>query len=49
VPSLDRDEAVAHLATVQRRIMDWVPGRDYKGRSVHEASPLAPALGSALI
>ena len=49
VPSLDRGEAAAHPATARRRIMDRVPGRDYKGRTAHEASPLALALGGALI
>jgi 5-methylthioadenosine/S-adenosylhomocysteine deaminase len=44
VLTLDQEGAAARLAEAQRRIEAAVPGRDYRGRSAEEISPLSLAL-----
>ena len=41
VLTLDQNNAADRLAVAQRRMMERVPGRDYRGRSAEEISPLS--------
>jgi 5-methylthioadenosine/S-adenosylhomocysteine deaminase len=41
VSTLDQNNAAERLAAAQRRMMERVPGRDYRGRSAEEISPLS--------
>jgi cytosine/adenosine deaminase-related metal-dependent hydrolase len=41
VLTLDQAGAADRLDRAQRRMMEAVPGRDYRGRSAHEISPLS--------
>jgi cytosine/adenosine deaminase-related metal-dependent hydrolase len=41
VSTLDQNNAADRLAAAQRRMMERVPGRDYRGRSAEEISPLS--------
>ena len=41
VLTLDQNDAADRLVGAQRRMMEKVPGRDYRGRSAEEISPLS--------
>jgi len=41
VLTLDQNDAASRLADAQRRMLEKVRGRDYRGRSAEEISPLS--------
>jgi 5-methylthioadenosine/S-adenosylhomocysteine deaminase len=41
VLTLDQNDAAGRLADAQRRMLEKVRGRDYRGRSAEEISPLS--------